>query len=125
MKKLILLIILCSLGCFAQCQSKKVMVCGTTAMGIIPVRTPLYIKFSIDPNHTIHVGNEILKSSKDFDQHLIAFKKALIKEVKAYQKKYRQLPQDIRGKFHESHLMGARGMYRDIVMEVKKELGIQ
>ncbi|OJJ20339.1 hypothetical protein BKI52_17910 [marine bacterium AO1-C] len=101
------------------------MICGTTAIGAMPVRTPLYIKFSVSSSHTIQVGNEVLTSSKDFDQHLAAFKKALIKEVKAYQKKHNQLPKDIRGTFHESHLMGTRGMYRDVVIAVKKELGIQ
>ncbi|HAS42848.1 MAG TPA: hypothetical protein DCS93_20375 [Microscillaceae bacterium] len=125
MKSPFLLIIICFLGIFAQCQPKRVFICGTTAMGSIPNRTPLYIQFSVEADHTIRVGDQLLKLDKDWTQHVEAFKKALLAEVKAYYKKYNELPQDIRGTFAKNHLMGTRGMYRDSVVEVKKEMGIQ
>jgi len=126
MKKHLLLILItfCFVG-FAQCQTKKLLICGTTAMGSIPTRISLYIQFSVETNHTIRLNNKILKLDQEWNQHLAIFKKALLEEVKAYQKKYNKLPQDIRGTYAKNHLMETRGMYRDVVVEVKKEWGIQ
>ena len=122
MRKYLLLTIFCLSGFFAQCQSKKVMICGLASTSTMPV---LNIQFSIDANHSIHIGGKTLQLQKDFDKHLTVFKKALLEEAKTYQKTHKRLPRNIIGRYADNHLMGVRGLYRDVIVEVKKELGIQ